>query len=185
MDAFAFDAGLLRLLNLHRFGPLDPLLVAITETTGFIAFGIPLIALIAARIRRRPHRARAASVVLVAVALSAVISNILKVAVDRARPFEVLPDVLKLAGGGSGSFPSGHTSDAFALATALALVFPGRRLVWPALAWAVAVGYTRIALGVHYPSDVLGGALIGFGSAWLVQAVAARRLRPGPQDAQS
>ena len=73
----------------------------------------------------------------------------------------------KMTSGGSPSFPSGHTSDAFSLATALSIVYPKWYVVVPAYAWAVTVGYSRMALGVHYPGDVLAGALIGAGSAYL------------------
>lgn len=60
------------------------------------------------------------------------------------------------------SFPSGHTVTIFALATALALIW--RRLAWPAFAMAILVGLSRIAVGAHWPSDVLAGAWIGI--AW-------------------
>jgi membrane-associated phospholipid phosphatase len=56
------------------------------------------------------------------------------------------------------SFPSGHTAVAFALAFALARLEPRWR--WPALIFAVAVGASRVVLRVHYPGDVLGGALV-------------------------
>ncbi|MEQ9187042.1 MAG: phosphatase PAP2 family protein [Cryomorphaceae bacterium] len=65
------------------------------------------------------------------------------------------------------SFPSGHSSVAFALATSTTLSLPKWYIAVPMFAWAGAVGYSRIHLGVHYPSDVLVGAAIGAGSAFL------------------
>lgn len=55
----------------------------------------------------------------------------------------------------------------FALATSLSLSYPKWYIIVPSYAWAGSVGYSRMDLGVHYPSDVLAGAVIGAGSAWL------------------
>jgi membrane-associated phospholipid phosphatase len=68
---------------------------------------------------------------------------------------------------GSPSFPSGHTSDAFATATSLSIAFPKWYVIAPSFLWACSVGYSRMDLGVHYPSDVMAGAIIGAGSAYL------------------
>jgi undecaprenyl-diphosphatase len=59
----------------------------------------------------------------------------------------------------SGSFPSGHTSASFACATVLAAIAP--RLAVTFFVLAVAIGFSRIYVGVHYPLDVLGGAALG------------------------
>lgn len=65
------------------------------------------------------------------------------------------------------SFPSGHTSAAFSLATSMSIINHKWFVVVPSFAWATMVGYSRMYLGVHYPSDVIVGALVGTGSAWL------------------
>jgi membrane-associated phospholipid phosphatase len=65
------------------------------------------------------------------------------------------------------SFPSGHTSTAFAAATSLSLAFPKWYVIAPSFAYASVVGYSRLYLGAHYPSDVFAGALLGAGSAYL------------------
>jgi membrane-associated phospholipid phosphatase len=75
--------------------------------------------------------------------------------------------VQNIAGGGSYSFPSGHTSDAFALATSVTVAYPKWYIIAPAFTWATAVGYSRMHLGVHYPKDVIAGAIVGAGSAYL------------------
>ena len=97
-----------------------------------------------------------------------VISSTLKITVQRERPFTTYPDIIyQKTDVGSYSFPSGHTNFAFATATSLTLAFPKWYVIVPAYSYAVAVGYSRMYLGVHYPSDVLTGALIGAGSALL------------------
>lgn len=100
---------------------------------------------------------------------SAVITVGMKYSFNRSRPFVTYPDlVTKKSEAGSPSFPSGHTSMAFALATSLSLSNPKWYVIAPSFLWAGAVGYSRMELGVHYPSDVLVGALIGMGSSFLL-----------------
>jgi membrane-associated phospholipid phosphatase len=70
------------------------------------------------------------------------------------------------------SFPSGHTAVAFALAFALARLDP--RWHWPALIFAIAVGASRVILRVHYPGDVLGGALVALLTVRLLTAASAK-----------
>lgn len=96
------------------------------------------------------------------------ISSTLKVTIQRERPFITYPDLIyQKTEVGSYSFPSGHTNFAFATATSLTLAFPKWYVIVPAYSYAIAVGYSRMYLGVHYPSDVLAGALIGTGSSLL------------------
>jgi undecaprenyl-diphosphatase len=70
------------------------------------------------------------------------------------------------------SFPSGHTATAFSLAMTLTLRYPDKpAVIAVSYLYAAIVGYGRIYLGVHYPSDVLGGMIIGSGSAALVYSL--------------
>jgi undecaprenyl-diphosphatase len=85
---------------------------------------------------------------------------LLKLWVQRPRPCHVLPQVHLLAGcSRSFSFPSNHASNVFAMGAYFAFFY--RRLFAPALIIFLAVGLSRIYLGVHYPSDVAGGAIVG------------------------
>ena len=65
------------------------------------------------------------------------------------------------------SFPSGHTSTAFATAVSMSLNYPRWEVICPSMVWAGGVGISRILLGQHHPGDVLAGAAIGSATAWL------------------
>ena len=104
----------------------------------------------------------------ISLVVAGVISSTLKMTVQRARPYATYPDIIyQKTETGSYSFPSGHTNFAFTTATSLTLAFPKWYVIVPAYSYAAAVGYSRMNLGVHYPSDVLTGALIGAGSSLL------------------
>ncbi len=105
-------------------------------------------------------------VMLCALGTTSVITFGLKYTVNRERPFVTYPDIIKRSDSGSKSFPSGHTSSAFALATSVSLCYPKWYVIAPAYMWAFTVGYSRMRLGVHYPTDVIVGAIIGAGCAW-------------------
>ena len=85
---------------------------------------------------------------------------IVKALVDRARPFETLPELGYIGDipGGS-SFPSGHTATAFG--SAFMLKHCQSRLGNPALVFAVLMGLSRVFLAVHYPTDVMAGMIWG------------------------
>lgn len=90
---------------------------------------------------------------------------LLKPLVGRVRPFAVNTAVeLLSAPPMDASFPSGHTAASFAAVFALKLA--GSSLWRPALALAVVIAFSRMYLYVHWPSDILGGALLGAACGW-------------------
>lgn len=101
-----------------------------------------------------------------AAALAWIIAGILKDMVLRPRPFIELRDVnLLFPHGDHDSFPSGHATFLFSLWWALRLVRFPKRLTAFLLAGAVLVGLARVAAGIHWPLDILGGALLGIAVA--------------------
>ena len=81
------------------------------------------------------------------------------------------------------SFPSGHAATSFACATTLALAFP--RLAVPLYVLAAAIAYSRVYVGVHYPLDVLGGAVLGIAVAAGLAFLGRRWRRPAGRHSAS
>ncbi len=100
------------------------------------------------------------------VLLTAVIATGIKAVIRRDRP-PVNPKDRIFIGPDIHSFPSGHTSRAFFLAAFALLTNP--MLGFLALIWACGVGFARIALGRHYPTDILGGIFVGVFVALITQ----------------
>ncbi len=176
-----FDESLFRALNLAGTNPaLDAVMVALSlASTAYV------LALLAIPIWWRGRREAAFDLVFL-LGLAVVVTEAIKFAVGRPRPCGTLPDVRTLAGFGCDAefdpaFPSGHASRAFAAAALLGLRFRGRG-GGAALAFAALAGLSRIYLGVHWPTDVLGGAALGVGLALALETASRqigfyRRLR--------
>lgn len=99
--------------------------------------------------------------------ISTLVSHIIKVSVNRIRPFIRIQNLnIKKIGIDKYSFPSGHTTAAFSMAISTALLFPSLLFICVGLAFLV--GISRMYIGVHYPSDVIVGILIGSSCSTLV-----------------
>ncbi len=160
---YSLDAGILFFIQEHlRCAFLDPVMVFVSAlgNTGFIWLAVTAV-FFCLRSKRRMGAA-----LLLALMLSFLLGNIaLKNLVARPRPFVDFPDVaLLIPPPGEFSFPSGHTLSSFAAA---GVIFAAdRRLGIGAFCLAGLIGFSRMYLFVHYPSDVLAGALLGLVVAW-------------------
>lgn len=142
-----------------RGGALDPVVSVYTQLGNAGALWIALCLLLLCF----PKTRRAGLAGATALVLSLVFTNLLlKNIVARTRPWLVLEGLVPLVvEKDPNSFPSGHTSAAFAAATAWAHALPKRWMGVLGLAAAVIMGLSRLYVGVHFPSDVLCGALVG------------------------
>jgi len=163
MPLYDYDLRLLEWINHNRIPCLDNFFRFLTDTAGVTAAVIAIIVIIYGFIQKSSFLKFRKYQVAFAYSVNAIIINILKYTVDRPRPFEVDKHIEKLTGAGSPSFPSGHTGDVVVVALSMCLLFPRQMwlltIIW---IWAIFVAYSRMALGVHYPSDVLSSVVISF-----------------------
>lgn len=161
------DINILRDVNLKRDKSLDPTFKFITNSVIPVSIASPAIIYSLGLINKDENLKKKGIFIAETFVVNAFVTTALKHAVNRKRPYTSYPDIDVQTSEGSASFPSGHTSTAFQTATSLSLAYPKWFVIAPSLLWASAVGYSRMDLGVHYPSDVLAGAIIGSGSAYL------------------
>lgn len=162
-----WDIDLLKQINLDRNKSFDPTFKWITNSVCPMSIGAPISVLGIGLIQKDSSLKKKGWMMVESLCVNAFITTALKTTIKRDRPFVTYPYIDKQVEAGSYSFPSGHTSSAFAFATSLSLSFPKWYVAAPAYLYACAAGYSRMQLGVHYPSDVIAGAIVGTGSALL------------------
>ena len=167
VNAQNIDINILRDINIDRNKNLDPTFKFVTNTAVPISISTPIIIYSVGLIKKDSSINKQAVFLGETFLVNAFVTIALKHTIKRNRPFETYADIDQAASSLGRSFPSGHTSLAFATATSLSLAYPKWYVIAPSFVWASTVGYSRMHLGVHYPSDVLAGAIIGSGSAYL------------------
>lgn len=140
----------------------------ISRTEPYIAVGVPTSMLVLALVNNNKALLEDAIYTSTSVVETFAITYGMKYLINRKRPYDQYPEkVYAYSHESSPSFPSGHTATAFALATSLCVKYPKWYIIAPTAAWACSVGISRMNEGVHYPSDVIAGAVIGAGCAVL------------------
>lgn len=156
------DQHVLRWIVGHRIGPLNPVFKVIT----YAAVGGTIWVAAAALLAWRTHRPILPITLFAGVVVWGAdgVANLLKATTHRLRPYNTMRHLhILIARPSSGSLPSQHTTTAFAGATLLSFLWPkGTPIFFIA---AVLIGFSRLYLGVHYPTDVLAGAAIGAAAA--------------------
>ena len=180
MQFSIFDIELLTWLHYHLIPHSIPVLQAISDTTTFVSIALVLLVMIISFVKKSKAMRQQGFMLVALLLLVMGVTQGLKALIDRDRPFTTYPNIEKLSSGGDSSFPSGHTLEAFAMAAALSMMFSRKKIILPVYAWAILVAYSRMALGVHYPSDVLAGILIGSLIGWIVHWVF-RRMVPAAE----
>ena len=133
--------------------------------------GIPAGLLIGGIIRNDRQMRENSLYIASSTALTWGLTVLIKHLVKRPRPFVQNIRIVPVYRAGSTSFPSGHASTTFSTATALSSAYPKWYVIAPAFLWAGATSYSRMYLGVHYPTDVAAGMALGTGTALLLQPI--------------
>ena len=168
--------------TLKRINPDNPnnaVWTSLSSTSKYISVGVPVGYFVAGLVHDNKDLKQKAAYTAAAILLNTATTTLFKNVVKRERPYNtytgIFPDKIE----SDYAFPSGHTSSAFATATSLAITTKKWYIAVPALAWSSGVGYSRIYLGQHYPSDVIMGALVGSSSAlichWATKQLAKRK----------
>jgi membrane-associated phospholipid phosphatase len=161
------DIDILKQINVNRNTALDPAFKSITNSAVPVCIATPLIMYSVGLIQKDTLIKHKAVFIGETFLVSAFITLASKQIIKRERPYLRYSELEPIVFESSYSMPSGHTSTAFATATSLSMAYPKWYVIVPSFAWASSVGYSRMHLGVHYPSDVFIGALVGSGSAYL------------------
>jgi len=162
------EVKLLQSINSNETFFKDKYLELNASSVSKLSIGIPAGIAIAGFIKHDKQLQRDALYMGGAYFLSGIITQSSKSIDKRIRPYQKYNFITQRDDEGGGySFPSGHTADAFCLATSVALRYHKWYFAAPAYLFATSVGWARMYQGVHYPSDVLMGALVGSGCAWL------------------
>jgi undecaprenyl-diphosphatase len=168
--------------TLRRINPNNPNNAVwnnLSNTSKYISVGVPVGYFVAGLIHDDKALKQKAAYTAASILLNTASTTLLKNVVKRERPYNtytgIFPDKIE----SDYAFPSGHTSSAFATATSLAITTKKWYVAVPAFAWSASVGYSRIYLGQHYPSDVIMGAIVGTSSAiichWASKQLAKRK----------
>jgi membrane-associated phospholipid phosphatase len=168
-NAQNLDFNVLNNINVHRNKSLDSGFKTITNSVIPVSIATPILIYSVGLIHHDSIAKQKALFIGESFLASAFITTVLKDVIRRERPYVKHPEIQPLSLEGSYSMPSGHTSTAFATATSLSIAYPKWYVVVPSFVWASSVGYSRMHLGVHYPSDVLVGAIVGSGSVYVTR----------------
>ncbi len=152
----------------------------VSDSITIISLGIPFLIAIRGEFKIEKIKTRLSFLYVgLSAGVAGIFSYVIKKLVSEPRPYEVDARIAQWSVGGGFSFPSGHTTEAFATATAMVLLYRSWKVALPAYSWALLIGYSRMHLGVHYPFDVLAGMIIGISCAYFLSQVFVRKTSLG------
>ncbi len=160
-----WDINLLR--NINPQNPNSGLWKGFTNSAYPLSAATPVAVWIDAKINHNKKDEYKAYEIAGSVIIAAGATEAMKIIFNRNRPFQKYAGVYPYQYEDGQSFPSGHASLAFAVAASISIEYKKWYLVVPAYVWATGVGYSRLYLGEHYPTDIIGSAITGTASAFI------------------
>jgi membrane-associated phospholipid phosphatase len=161
-----WDEHVLETLSMERTEAQTGLWRFVSNANTYVNAGVPVGVLLAGFIKNDPQTKQNGAYIAVSTATSYLLDFVIKKLVRRPRPFITDIRLVPVYRPGDYSFPSGHTSSSFGTMTAFSRAYPKWYVIGPSFLWAASVGYSRMYLGVHYPTDVAAGAVLGTGTAF-------------------
>lgn len=166
-----FDDRILINLQNHRTPNKTSIFFFLSKTVNYGNIGIPAGLMIAGIAGHNKQMRQNALYAASSTASTFLFTSLIKLVVKRPRPFISNLNIVPVYKASYYSFPSGHASTSFSTATALSLAYSKWYVIAPSFLWASSVSYSRMYLGVHYPSDIAGGAFSGTGIALSLQGI--------------
>jgi membrane-associated phospholipid phosphatase len=164
--AQGWDLKKLEDINLGRNTDMDKPLNFLSNSTDYLAVGFPVGMLAVGFAKDDASLKQEGFQMATTTVMTYGLGYVLKKVVDKERPYVTHPHIQNYKEFSGGSFPSGSTALAFATSTSLSLSYPKWYVILPSTLYACTVGYSRLHLGAHYPSDVFAGAALGIGTAF-------------------
>ena len=161
-----FDIDLLKSINEKETVFKNDFSKAVSTSVTVVNIATPLTILTVGLANHNKQLQKNAAYMAGGYILSTIITQGSKRIIQRERPFNKYSFIVKRGEGGGYSMPSGHTSAAFYSAVSLSILYPRWYVIASSFLWASSVGWARMYEGVHYPTDVFVGAIVGAGSAW-------------------
>ena len=154
------DFKILKYIYLHRYHDADNFLIYLSNHTTFVTIAVFLLIVLYNRYKKI-FTWYQIILGIVSILLAALSTNIIKILAERLRPHDVYNLFYVPVDAGGYSFPSGHTTEVFALALVIHYLFKNKFLTILFYLWAIIIAYTRMAFAAHFPTDILGGIFVG------------------------
>jgi undecaprenyl-diphosphatase len=163
-----WDYQTLKSINKNRNNSSEGMMELLNNSDYVICGAVPFMQLVTAYASNDVNSWEGAKQSLIGYGYDLAFTELFKYSLQRDRPATTYPTVIKAYRSNTDpSLPSGHTSMIFSAATSISISHPKWYVIAPSYFLAGAVGYSQLYLGMHYPTDVLLGAVVGAGSSWL------------------
>ncbi|MET0634705.1 MAG: phosphatase PAP2 family protein [Chitinophagaceae bacterium] len=162
------DYRLLRVIARTRTETMNKFFILVSDLNNPLCLGVLGLLFLGRWLLKNEKALQAALLGTFGVIISQLLTFTGKELFGRLRPQLYDTTFMSVISAENKSFPSGHTSEAFTVAIAICFVYPQWWVRLAAMGWACTIAYARMYLGVHYPSDIIGGILVASGSVYAV-----------------